>query len=138
LSLSSGRALAPVSLAVPSLFFAYGSDLVTDGETELERYRGLDAKADSDPALQGICVVGRGYWICSGAEPGCWMTSETRGEHEEVIDFLGGIVNSLPEKMSKRAPESGTLFVGEQDSPSSVEFVATGVSVRSRTGLAPR
>lgn len=117
LSLSSGKALAAVSLAVTSLFFAYGSDLAKDGKTELERYRALDMEADSDPAIQGICVAGRGYWIYSRGGAGCWMTSDARGEHEEVIDFLGGIVNSLPEKMSKRGLPSLGHYLLENKTP---------------------
>jgi hypothetical protein len=42
--------------------FAFSSDLTGEPISELERYRSYDPNADTQPALQVICIYGRGYW----------------------------------------------------------------------------
>lgn len=42
------------------LLFAYDTEL--KNKDELERYRELDAEADTNPIIPVFCVVGRGYW----------------------------------------------------------------------------
>lgn len=42
--------------------FAFSSDLTNGGKSEIERYRELDKNANTKPAFQAICVIGKGYW----------------------------------------------------------------------------
>ena len=44
--------------------------------------------------LKAICVVGRGYWF---HRPGqnAWAFLSASNDHDEVIDVVSGIVNTL-------------------------------------------
>ncbi len=107
LRLSSGKTAPPVAQAVWFLLFAFSSDLVEDGKGELHRYRELDEHADTDPLVCGLCVAGRGQWIFSRVQsPPQWFTGERRVEHDEILDFVGGVVHSLPDNIAARGSPS--------------------------------
>lgn len=87
----------PSPPVIPALF-AFGSDL-TEKE-ELDRYRELDPEADSRPAIPVMCIVGRGYWWYKPNEPAeKWINHLPTDDNEEVIDFLGGIANTIPDQI---------------------------------------
>jgi hypothetical protein len=79
----------PIEHVVPYLF-AFSSDLTADGKTEIERYTEL--MSGGEPALRGICVVGRGFWFWSD---GKWHRWNFPGEHSEVVAFLAAIINTV-------------------------------------------
>lgn len=120
LQLSSGNTGGGVPMAVTTLLFAYDTDLAVEGTTELERYRSLDPDADTAPLIEGICVVGRGYWIFSRPGGSHWFQAKSTVEHDEVIDFLGGVVNSLPEKMAARGLPSLGNYLLEDKTPTRI------------------
>lgn len=74
---------------VPYLF-AFASDLTAGGKTELERY--TEIASGGEPALRGICVVGRGFWFWSN---GSWNQWNFGGKHAEVVEFLTAIINTM-------------------------------------------
>ncbi len=76
-----------------NILFAFSSDL-SDSSSELERYARIDPTWHSDPVLKAICVVGRGYWY---HRPGYakWTFLSPSNDHDEVIDIVSGIVNTL-------------------------------------------
>jgi uncharacterized protein DUF6602 len=89
-----GNASPPV---IPALF-AFGSDLIDKGE--LDRYRELDPEADTRPAIPVLCVAGRGYWWYKPNEPAeKWINHLPTDDNEEVIDFLGGVANTIPDQI---------------------------------------
>ena len=77
---------------------ALSSDLSGEGKSELDRYLEIAQETDNGSStLTAFCVVGRGYWHNGGDG---WYYVEPSQEHEEVLDFLGGVVNTLPEILS--------------------------------------
>jgi hypothetical protein len=98
--------------------FAFGSDLSGDAKSELTRYRGLDDNADTDPAIDVICVVGRGYWYST--RPG-WKFVEADENVEEVMSFLAGTANTLPQLIvAKGRPRFGMYLTTPNGDPKSV------------------
>ncbi|WP_378948022.1 DUF6602 domain-containing protein [Mesorhizobium sp. ANAO-SY3R2] len=102
--------VVPTPLAINSLF-AFGSDLKPDPESELQRYRKYDDKADSAPALKVICIVGRGYWHFSER----WKFCPADANHTEVMAWLSGTANTMPGFIvAKGRPRFGNyLFSGD-------------------------
>ena len=98
--LLGGRAV-PTEGLIPSLLFAFETDL--KNSTEFDRYCDIDANAYTNPALSSFCVAGRGYWMFSRrpAIPS-WVSRPTDIEHEEVLDWLGSVVHSLPDQLEAR------------------------------------
>ena len=88
--------------------FGFDSDLAKSGTTEIERYAKYDPEWNRNPVLRVICVVGRGYWYFHGARGG-WVFHPPTEVHDEVIDFVGGIGNSLSKKVSAREREGQQL-----------------------------
>lgn len=80
---------APVVLVL----FAFGSDLA-ETSSEIERYTQYDPTWDRDPVLKALCVVGRGYWYHKQSDNG-WVGVSANHDHDEVIDLVSGIVNTL-------------------------------------------
>jgi hypothetical protein len=81
------------------MVFAFASDLTV--KDELDRLVELDEEAWTQPAIMGLCVVGRGYWWRS---VGCWECHAPTDEHDEVINFLSTIVNKLGGMTENHAP----------------------------------
>ena len=90
---SSSDKLKHLSLVVPT-FFAFGSDLSDSGMSELQRYAKYDPEWKTDPVIKAICVVGKGYWYHSSKD-GCWFFHPPTPAHDEVIDLVSGVVNTL-------------------------------------------
>ncbi|MGY4478652.1 DUF6602 domain-containing protein [Bradyrhizobium sp. USDA 3364] len=94
----------------PRFIFAWSSDLKEEGiQAELERYIAVDEKALSDPAATILCVVGKGYCyaITSGDGKCAWYSVGVSDGIQEVVNFLGGIANSL---VDRRLQRFGTKF----------------------------
>ncbi len=77
----------PYTNVIPHLF-AFDSDLVADGKTEIDRYTEL--LSGGDPVLRGICVVGRGFWFWNEKN---WHRWDWPGDHAEVVAFLTSVIN---------------------------------------------
>lgn len=99
--------------------FAYHSDLSGDVSTELDRYFDYDLKAATSPALQVLCIVGRGYWYSADAG---WKHVPPDEEIGEVMGFLGGTTNTLPQLMvAKGRPCFGNYLTTEACQPKLVK-----------------
>lgn len=86
--------------------FAFDTDLTIDGIDEITRYRKYDEKANSDPAIQVICVVGRGYWFVQ--KNGSWKHMPATSALDEVMTFLAGTTNTIPQLLAvKGRPRFG-------------------------------
>jgi hypothetical protein len=90
-----------VSKPVLLSLFGFNSDLTNSGITEIERYAKYDPNWNINPVLRVICVVGKGYWYFRFAVS-CWVIHPTTEAHDEVVDFVGGISNSLATKLDVR------------------------------------
>lgn len=92
-----------------NVLFAFGTDLKIGGTDELCRYRKYDENADNDPALQVICVVGRGYWY--SVKGGGWKHMPASEQLDEVMVFLAGTTNTLPQLLAaKGRPRFGSYL----------------------------
>lgn len=75
--------------------FALSSDLTRDGQSELDRY--MSVVGTSQPQLGAICVAGVDYfWRKSDDGWDGWQRWPCRSD--EVIGFLGGILNAVPDQ----------------------------------------
>lgn len=84
-----------LSWTVPVLF-AFDSDLVASS-SDLERYSKHDPTWKTDPLFKAICVAGRGYWYADQAKS-CWYFHPPTDEHDEIIDLVSGISNTLAKR----------------------------------------
>lgn len=106
----------PSPPVIPALF-AFGSDLALEGKGELARYRELDPDADTSPVIPVFCVAGRGYWWYKANEPAeKWINHLPTEDNEEIIDFLGGLANTIPDKvLLKGRPRFGQYLLRPRD-----------------------
>lgn len=78
--------------------FAYNTDIKG---CELARYRSLDNKFLSNPAIKCLCVVGKGYYfyiskmINNNQRYCAWVGVESHDPNKEVVCLLAGIANTL-------------------------------------------
>jgi len=90
-----------ITSRVITALFAFDSDLVGSGKSELERYLEQDSHAEYDPLIHLICVVGKGCWAfkvvvsIDGSRQCSWAYLEPSADYNEVLGFLGRTVNSL-------------------------------------------
>jgi hypothetical protein len=105
---------APTPRAVNALF-AFDSDLSGETATELDRYLRYDGTPAIHPAIQVLCVVGKGYWYLSGTG---WKHVPADPEIGEVMSFLAGTSNTLPQLMiAKGRPRFGNYLTTEIHEP---------------------
>jgi len=93
----------------PRFLFAWSSDLKDGGiEEEFARYAELDEVAKTDPAATIICIVGKGYCYChQDVGEVTWFKVGAADGIQEVVNFVGGVANSL---MEFRLNRFGTKF----------------------------
>ena len=96
----------PDPIQIPTLFsiFAFGTDLVQNGVSELVRLRDVlqtevSEEDRSRVFLHDLCVVGRGYWKKPVAE---WMCVPAGPDYPEVVEFLTMAADSWPVWMGTR------------------------------------
>ena len=81
------------------VYFAIDTDLKEDDE--LIRYKKLDREHKYDPAIQIICIVGKGVWFYHNEkdyddEPTTyWIYYPNKGNHEELIFLFSTIINQI-------------------------------------------
>ena len=105
--------IGPACSFVIPVLFAFTTDLSESGKTEIQRYRENDDTADISPIIPVFCVPGRGYWWFKANEPDKkWIHHPPSGEHDEVIDFIGGLANTIPvEAIKKGHPYYGNYII---------------------------
>lgn len=105
----------PSSFAIPALF-AFSSDLTDDGISEIERYRRYDKNADTAPLIPVICIPRRGYWWFNHNEPDKkWIYHRPTQDFDEIIDFIGGLANTIPiEIIKKGQPYYGNYIMQQR------------------------
>jgi hypothetical protein len=89
----------PITPIIPA-FFAFTTDLKR--KSELKRYRENDPNFEADPRIRAICVVGKGYWWFRSYD-NKWVFHSPTSDHDEVIDFLSGVINTIPGSFVKRS-----------------------------------
>lgn len=105
---SEGKSVGHIVRNVVKSIFAFSSDLVEKNELERLLERFPDCK--TDPFLNSICVVGKGYWTFDFAHKK-WLHAPATDEHEEVVRFLSSLVNSLNDTLeSRKNPRIGLYF----------------------------
>lgn len=101
-----------LSVVLP-VFFAFGSDLLDFGLSELERYAKYDPEWEIDPILRVICIIGKGYWYYNYNYKR-WVSYPSTTMHDEVIAFISGVVNTLAEaNTQKRLAHLGKYLMSE-------------------------
>lgn len=105
----------PSSFVIPALF-AFSTDLAEDGLTEIDRYRKYDLNADSSPLIPIFCIPKRGYWYFKSDEKDKkWIHHAPTSDFDEIIDFIGGIANTIPiEIIKKGQPYYGYYIIEER------------------------
>ena len=94
-----------------NVIFAFDSDLSGSPDNELTRYFELDGGANTQPAITVICIVGRGYWFRGD---GCWQMFPPSTDLQEVLAFLAGISNTIPQILAlKGRPRFGNYLTDE-------------------------
>lgn len=106
------NAAAPFRVSPMFSLFAFGSDLIGNVKTELDRY--LEYKSDPEGfsyvLLNDMCVVGKGYWKVDITPTG-WSFVGPTDEYEEVLSMLVDVANSIPHWMSYRGvPQFGSYI----------------------------
>ena len=100
--MNADQAIMPVVRNVPHPLMglvSFASDLKGNPTCELGRYRSCDHLADTNPALQLICIIGRGYWY---SVPGGWCYIETSDHLGEIMGLIAGIINTIPGLMANK------------------------------------
>jgi len=81
------------------VYFALSTDLTV--KNELDRYKEQDENSGLNPAIQIICIVGKGIWIFYPPESshlenkGIWRFYPNQGNHEEFVMLFSTIINQL-------------------------------------------
>ncbi len=102
-----------LSLIVPT-FFAFDSDLSGNGKSELDRYFELDPNAKTKPIIRVICVIGKGYWYFNEIDSAWYYWASTH-DHDEVMSFLGGIINTYHDSIASRGrPRFGQYIIARE------------------------
>jgi len=93
----------------PRFLFAWSSDLKGESlQAELARYFEVDENATTRPAATIICIVGKGYCYANPTEGNVtWHKVGKTDGVQEVVNFIGGVANSL---MDFRMKRFGTKF----------------------------
>lgn len=94
-----------------SVVFALQSDLVENGKSEAQRYK--EIYQNESPFLVAICVVDKEYWF---EMRGCWVKLPIIDRFDEVLGFLGGVMNTYKSVASSRNdPLLGNYIIDMQE-----------------------
>ena len=97
-----------------SALFAFDTDLVQGGKSEIERYREYDHSANQDSVIKALCVVGRGYWwFCREGTDVRWHFTTPTPNYDEVVDFIVGIANTIPDIMAQKRPPKYGYYLSD-------------------------
>lgn len=98
-----------------NMLFAFDTDLAIDGMDEITRYRNYDENANGEPAIQAICVVGRGYWYFE--KNGSWKHMPATPQLDEVMTFLAGTTNTIPQLLVVKGRPRFGLYLQPDEKP---------------------
>lgn len=102
-----GKATPHIVGKVISSVLAFDTDLSPEGENDIDRYNRI--RGSDYPAVQAICVVGRGYWYWFHDR---WETRKCTYEFEEVVGFVAGVMNTYRRiAATRREPRLGRYLV---------------------------
>jgi hypothetical protein len=100
-----------VTKAIPVLF-AFDTDIARGDVLGCYQHfldKELAAGRSSDPHLDSICVVGKGYWFLVN---GNWVTWPRGDDFQEVVAFLSGILDNYKRVAATRlSPKLGNYIV---------------------------
>lgn len=102
------QAIPDVAMNVAPMLIAFGTDLASDANSEIERYDKVHGQGE--PALRVICVVGRGCWLWQRS--GGWGKWPQTNELEEVVGFVALIMNSYREIAATRKWPRMGVYLG--------------------------
>ena len=89
-----------------SVIFGLSSDLTEGGKSEAERYK--EIYGDEGPFIAAICVAGKEYWH---EKSGSWFYHENPKEYDEVLSFIGGLMNTYKKVAESRGKPSLGYYV---------------------------
>lgn len=102
-NMSSVMALKTNGRAPARMLFAYDSDLKgSDVRKEFERYKKIDSYWNRNPAINVICIIGKGYMFtqfgirkADNKNVLLWKYIEAQSNYFEVACCLGGMINTI-------------------------------------------
>ena len=102
-NMSSVMALRAKGRTPVRMLFAYDSDLKgSDVKKEFERYKKIDSDWNRNPAINVICIIGKGYlFVQFGTRKSdnkkvlLWKYIEAQSNYFEVACCLGGMINTI-------------------------------------------
>lgn len=102
------------------IYFAYATDL--NLKSELERYKNLDSNFHTNPAINVICVIGKGYWYFQKEKKdnrtySCWKFLKAIEGGYEIACFIGGVINTI----NTNGPSFGEYLMDKNHSFITVE-----------------
>ncbi len=104
-----------------SVVFALQSDLVENGKSEAQRYK--EIYRDEGPFLAAICIVDKEYWF---EMRGSWVKLPTINRFDEVLGFLGGIMNTYKSVAASRNNPLLGNYVIDMRETSYLETIPSG------------
>jgi hypothetical protein len=97
-------------------FFAFSSDLKGPPNDELERFKKEDKNFESDPKINFICILGRGYWYFNSMYKK-WIYFPANKDHLEIVGLISGISNTLSNLLYTKPPAKiGPYLINQTDS----------------------
>ena len=106
-----GKGTPHVFLPIIPVLFGFSSDLASGGKSDLDRYLERDPAGSASPAITVICIAGRGYWWFKAVEKR-WAFHAATPDGDEVVDFVSGVVNTLPNSLAaRRRPRLGLYLM---------------------------
>lgn len=96
------------------LLFAFNSDLKGKHITEIDRYRKYDNSAT--PLIRAICIPRHGYWFFNNPNKPDkhWLCGNATGDFDEVIDFIGGVANTIHSQLLKMGQQYYGRYIIER------------------------
>lgn len=77
-----------------TVYFAYNTDLTS--QSEFERYAKYDESFDSNPLIDVIYIIGKGYWFhIKTLDSIGWHFFEAQNNYFEIGLFLSGVINTI-------------------------------------------
>ena len=112
----AGNDINPNPDRLRCVIFALNSDLSDAGKSEAQRYKEI---YDKDfPHVRAICVADKEYWH---EVNGSWLRHPIQAQHDEVLSFIGGIMNTYKNVAKNRGePCLGHYII---DSPENFDLI---------------
>jgi hypothetical protein len=95
--------------------FAFGTSIKGKRKTDLQRYQEIVDNTDNEgiPYISSLCVVGHAhYFFGKKSESGdSWHTSHADSNSGEVLMFLAGLLDTIPETRLRRGYPAWSNYV---------------------------